>query len=82
MSRHALRFLGVATLWVALSGMTTIEIKRHAHMAELVYAARKLGADYETVMAMCRGNWVCTQVANDAYDRPTTSNYTKSEEQT
>lgn len=36
-------------------------------MSRLIAEARRLGADYKTVVIMCRGNYTCLEIANDVY---------------
>jgi len=36
-------------------------------MSELIGRAKRLGADYKTVVIMCRANPVCLEIAADVY---------------
>lgn len=73
MASKTLRVLAVLALWLSLTafGATT----RSDVIVDLVYKARRLGADYETVIKICKGHWICTQVAMDAYGVPTPTPY-------
>ena len=73
MSHKATRLVFALVLWVALGG--SADTDRNTRIVRLVYEAKRLGATYETMVQVCRGHWVCSQVVADAYNKPTTTPY-------
>ena len=53
-----------------------MEIGRAKRISELVYKAKHNGATFEEVISICKLNYVCVEVAKDAYQR-TGSDYGK-----